>query len=194
MLFAVLAGTGACCGGNDDALETPRADLEQAQEEIEQLQPTTTTTAPAPTTAPATSTTPATNEQASDGSQVGTEAGLVDFVDQLKAAFVSVDFEAMHRMQRDGCDYSLEEVTEGFQQVQAMTLAFFGTTLSDVMADITFEITSFDEELLTAVVRSTYVGDIPALAADGDDLLEHRFVDGSWTSDGDCIGTELQDG
>lgn len=182
LLFAVLAGTGACGGGNDDALETPRVDLEQAQEEIEQLQPTTTTT------------TPATNEQASDGSQVGTEAGLVDFVDQLKAAFVSVDFEAMHRMQRDGCDYSLEEVTEGFQQVQAMTLAFFGTTLSDVMADITFEITSFDEELLTAVVRSTYVGDIPALAADGDDLLEHRFVDGSWTSDGDCIGTELQDG
>ena len=33
------------------------------------------------------------------GLQPGTEAGLVDFLDQAMAAFVSADFEAMHRMQ-----------------------------------------------------------------------------------------------
>jgi hypothetical protein len=130
----------------------------------------------------------------SAGSQVGTETGLVDVLAEVNDSYVSVDFEAMHRMQEDGCDYSLEEVTEGFQQVQAFFLAFFGSTFGDVLADTEFEIASFDEESLTAIVMSTYVGDNPALASDDEDLVEFRFVDGSWTSDGDCLGAGVQAG
>ena len=133
---------------------------------------------------------------ASGGSQVGTEAGLLNFLEQQKAALVSVDFEAMYRMQGEGCDYSLEEVTEGFQQTQALFLAFLGTTLGDLLADTEFEIASFDEDSLTAIVSPTYVGDDPALASLAyEDSAEYRFVNGSWTIIGaDCIGAGVQGG
>jgi hypothetical protein len=127
----------------------------------------------------------------SGGEQQETEEGLRAFLEAVVGAVVEADIEAMHALQDANCDSTLEEVREGFQQAQAMSMAFTGMSMGEFVDDFEFEIVEFDAELLTATVESEYGGDNELFEGPAE-TSEYRFIDGKWTTDDECIGAGAQ--
>lgn len=125
-----------------------------------------------------------------------TEAGLTAYIDDVLAASVIGDVEALWALQPDHCDSTLAEAEEAWRDAQAATelLAGGDVTLADLFRHTEATVTAFEPGRTVTTVRFSAAesasGLVAEILAQPQPPVEYEHRDGRWHSadPAECLG------